>query len=138
MFIDRDQSKLWSAMTAFQNGNIFLELEQYASAVQCFKAVTTEFPDCYEGWANLGYARLMLYCDGLDADDLRRIGIGQIVTGGFYSRPDSLESIVRGGGDKLWKDAEKALIRALSLKPDLMLPAPRSASPIWCIRKGRT
>ena len=68
-------------MSAFQNGFLFLELEQYLAARQCFQAVVAEFPDCYEAWANLGYAQLMQYCDGLDADDLRQFGIGQIVAG---------------------------------------------------------
>jgi tetratricopeptide (TPR) repeat protein len=122
VLLDRDQSKLWSAMTAFQNGYVFLEIEQYLAAQQCFKAVTLEFPDCSEAWANLGYARLMQYCDGLEPDDVRRFGIGQVVTGGFYARPASLEAKVRGTDEKLWKDAVQALQRALSLQPDLALP----------------
>jgi tetratricopeptide (TPR) repeat protein len=122
ILLDREQAKLWTAMSAFQNGHAFLEMEQYQSAQQCFKAVTAEFPDCHEAWANLGYARLMQYCDGLDYDDLKRYGIGQIVTGGFYARPDSLESKVRGTDDKLWKDAVKALTKSLDLKADLVLP----------------
>jgi hypothetical protein len=109
-------------MSAFQNGFLFLELEQYLSAQQCFKAVLAEFPDCYEAWANLGYTQLMRYCDGLDADDLRHYGIGQVVAGGFYTRPASLESKVRGADEKLWRDAVKALNRALALKGDLVLP----------------
>jgi tetratricopeptide (TPR) repeat protein len=122
IFLDREQAKLWSAMTAFQNGFVFLEMEQYLSAQQCFKAVVAEFPDCHEGWANLGYARLMQYCDGLDYDDLKRYDIGQIVTGGFYSRPDSLESKVRGIDEKLWKDAVSALNKSLAGNVDLVLP----------------
>lgn len=109
-------------MSAFQNGFVFLEMEQYLSAQQCFKAVTVEFPDCTEAWANLGYARLMQYCDGLEPDDVRRFGIGQIATGGFYSRPASLEAKVRGTDEKLWKDAVQALKRALSLQPELVFP----------------
>ncbi len=122
IFLDREQSKLWSAMSAYRNGQAFLEMEQYLPAQQCFKAVTSEFPDCYEAWANLGYAKLMQYCDGFDYDDLKRMGIGQIVTGGFYSRPDSLEAKVRGIDEKLWKDAVKSLQKALDLKADLVLP----------------
>jgi tetratricopeptide (TPR) repeat protein len=122
VFLDREQAKLWSAMTAFQNGYAFLEMEQYQSAQQCFKAVTAEFPDCHEAWANLGYARLMQYCDALEYDDLMRYGIGQIVTGGFYGRPDSLEAKVRGTDEKLWKDAVKALEKALDLKAEQSLP----------------
>lgn len=122
IFLDREQSKIWVAMSAFQNGYVFLEMEQYPSAQQCFKAVVTEFPDCYEAWSNLGYARLMQYCDGMEDADLKRYDIGQIVTGGFYARPDSLESSVRGIDEKLWKDAVSALNRGLTLNPDLILP----------------
>lgn len=122
VFLDREQHKLWSAMSAFQNGYIFLELEQYQSAQQCFKAVTAEFPDCHEAWSNLGYARLMQYCDALDSDDVKRYGIGQIVTGGFYSRPDSLDAKVRGIDEKLWHEAVKSLEKSLKVKEDLVLP----------------
>jgi tetratricopeptide (TPR) repeat protein len=122
VFLDREQAQLWSAMSAFQNGFLFLELEQYVSARQCFRAVLNEFPDCHEAWANLGYAQLMQYCDGLDPEDLRRLGIGQIVAGAFYTRPASLESAVRGINEKLWNDAVKSLHRALEIKSDLCLP----------------
>jgi tetratricopeptide (TPR) repeat protein len=120
--LDREQAQLWKSMAAFQNGFMFLELEQYPAAQQCFKAVVAEFPDCPEGWANLGYAQLMRYCDGLEADDLRNYGIGQVVAGAFYSRPLSLESQARGVDEKMWQDAVKALNKALALKPDLVLP----------------
>jgi predicted Zn-dependent protease len=120
--LDREQAKIWTAMSAFQNGFLFLDLEQHAAAQHCFKAVLAEFPDCHEAWANLGYALLMQYCDGLDADDLRRYGIGPIATGGFYSRPSSLESKIRGVDEKLWKEAVAALERAVALRPQLALP----------------
>jgi hypothetical protein len=120
--LDKNQAALWSAMAAFTNGNGFLEFEQYLGAEQCFRAVVKEFPDSHEAWANLGYARLMRYCDGLDSDDLKRYDLGHIVAGGFYSRPESLESKVRGIDEKLWKDAVQALNKALALKPDLALP----------------
>lgn len=120
--LDRQQAKLWSAMASFRNGNFFLEIEQYLAAQHCFKAVLKEFPDCYEAWANLGYVQLMRYFDGLDTDDLRRYGIGQVMAGGFYTRPVSLESKVRGIDEKLWIDAVKALNRAITLRSDLVLP----------------
>jgi tetratricopeptide (TPR) repeat protein len=122
IFLDREQAKLWTCMSAFRNGYFFLELEQYLAAAQCFKAVTTEFPDCQEAWANLGYAKLMHYCDGLDSDDLKRYGIGQLAGGGFYTRPESLESKVRGIDEKLWKDAVAALNKALKIDPRLVWP----------------
>lgn len=121
-FLDREQTKLWSSMSAFNNGYVFLELEQYAAAEQCFKAVVKEFPECYEAWANLGYSQLMRYCDALDADDLRSYNIGHIVAGCFYARPASLESKVRGIDEKMWTSAVKSLNTALALKKDLMLP----------------
>lgn len=120
--LDREQPKLWSSMCAFRNGYLFLDLEQYLAAQQCFKAVLAEFPDCHEAWANLGYAQLMRYCDGLDTDDVRQYGIGPIAVGGFYARPASLESKVRGIDEKLWQDAVKALNKAVALKPEQALP----------------
>jgi hypothetical protein len=64
----------------------------------------------------------MQYCDGLDADDLRQSGIGPIAAGGFYVRPTSLESKVRGTDEKLWREAVKSLNKAVTLKPELALP----------------
>jgi hypothetical protein len=120
--LDKEQPTLWKAMSAFQNGTFFLLFEQYAAAERCFQQVTSEFPECHEAWSNLGYALLMQYCDGLEADDLRHFGIGQIVVGGFYARPKSLETLVRGQDDKLWKAAVAALEQAVKLKADLALP----------------
>lgn len=121
-FLDREQSKLWSAMSAFNNGNLFLELEQYPAAEQCFRAVVKEFPECHEAWANLGYTLLMRYCDALEPEDLRSFGIGHVVAGCFYTRPTGLESKVRGIDEKAWHGAVKALKAALALKEDLVLP----------------
>ena len=89
-FLDKDQAKLWKAMSAFDNGRYFLLCEQYGAAETCFNRVTREFPECPEAWTNLGYALLMQYCDGLDTDDLRDYDVGQIMVGGFYTRPKSL------------------------------------------------
>jgi tetratricopeptide (TPR) repeat protein len=122
VYLDRNQAKLWSAMSAFQNGFLFSNLEQYLAAQQCFKAVVAEFPECYEGWANLGNSLLMQYCDSLDADDLRSYGLGPIAAVGFYARPESLEAKVRGIDEKLWKEAVRALDKAVALKADQTLP----------------
>src|SRR5438552_15285510 len=73
----------------------------------------------------------MQYCDGLDSDALKRYGIGQIVTGAFYGRPESLEAKVRGVDEKLWKDAVKALEKALDLQPNLVLP--RASLGVACL-----
>lgn len=113
--MDKDKSQLWKAMSAFNNGAVFLITEQYAHAESCFERVTKEFPNCYEGWANLGFARLMQYCDQLDKADLKEYGIGQIVTGGFYFRAESIK--VRGKNSKLWKEAVAALQESNRLKP---------------------
>jgi predicted Zn-dependent protease len=120
--LDREQAKLWTCMSAFQNGYFFLLLEQYPAAQQCFRAVVAEFPDCHEAWANLGYTLLMQYCDALDTDDLRQLDVGQTVVGGFYRRPASLQAKVRGADEKKWREAVKALHKALELKKDLALP----------------
>jgi hypothetical protein len=52
--LDPNQPSLWRAMSAFDNGNHFLLLEQYLAAERCFEKVVDDFPDCYEAWANLG------------------------------------------------------------------------------------
>ena len=119
--LDKEQAPLWHAMAAFHDGTYFLLAEQYGSAERCFRAVTREFPACHEAWANLGYALLMRYCDGLEVDDLRRFDLGQLAVGGFYRRPGTLEAQVRGIDEELWWDAVGALREALRLKPDSVL-----------------
>ena len=120
-FLDKEQASLWKAMSAFENGVVFLLLEQYETAARCFKCVTRDFPACHEGCANLGHALLMQYCDALELEDLRQFGLGQIVCGGFYRRPTSLEAQVRGIDEELWWAAVDALKDADRLKPDQSL-----------------
>ncbi|MCE9561775.1 MAG: M48 family metalloprotease [Planctomycetes bacterium] len=117
-FMDKEQSKLWRAMGAFDNGTYFLLFEQHAAAERCFREVVKEFPACTEGWANLGYAQLMQYCDALDPDDLRGFDIGQLVVGGFYRRPATLETQLRGVNEELWWEAVGSLREALRLDPN--------------------
>ncbi len=119
--LDKDQAALWRSMSAFDNGQYFLTVEQYESASRCFAAVTDSFPDCSEAWSNLGYCKLMQYCDGLQTADIRKMGLGQIVVGGFYQRPRSLEAKIRGQNPTYWKDAVAALNHALTLDPNLTL-----------------
>ena len=119
--LDKDQEALWRSMSAFDNGQHFLTVEQYDAAGRCFANVVESFPDCSEAWSNLGYSKLMQYCDGLETADIRKMGLGQIVVGGFYKRPQSLELKVRGQNQDLWKEATTALQHALLLKPDLTL-----------------
>lgn len=113
---DEVQRELWRSMVAFRNGVLFLETENYIHAEFCFRKVTDEFPDCYEGWANLGYALLMQYADALDEEDLRRFDVGHIVVGGFYRRPDSLSAQIRGIDEDLWFEAVGAFREALRVK----------------------
>ena len=95
-----------------QERDFFLVSEQYRLAERAFRAVTRAFPTSYEAWANRGYALLMQYADGLETEDLKRFGIGHIVIGGFYRRPATLESRVRGIDEELWWDAVGALREA--------------------------
>lgn len=124
---DENQQRLWRSMTAFSNGVFFLQNEQYQHAEFCFRKVTTEFPSCFEAWANLGYALLMQYCDGLEPEDVSSFDIGHLVVGGFYQRPGSLGALVRGVDEDLWFDAVGAFREALrikdamGLKDDLLL-----------------
>jgi len=112
--LDRDRAKIWTSMAAFDNGNFFLYVEQYRSAESCFEAVTKTYPECKEAWANLGYARLMQYCDGLEEKELRQLGIGQFAAGCFYSRPTGLVP-TRGAVEVLWKKAVQSLEKACEL-----------------------
>lgn len=119
--LDKNQESLWRSMSAFDNGQYFLTVEQYESAARCFTAVTHDFPDCSEAWSNLGYCRLMQYCDGLQTADIRKLGMGQIVVGGFYQRPLSLEAKIRGQNPQYWQNSVDALHQALTLNPNLTL-----------------
>jgi len=120
--LDKDQAGLWRSMSAFDNGVYFLLVQNYALAERAFRQVTKDFPGAYEAWSNLGYALLMQYADSLDTEDLKRFDVGQIVVGGFYRRPQSLESKVRGVNEEMWWDAVGALREAIRLKPELSLP----------------
>ncbi|HEX8832876.1 MAG TPA: M48 family metallopeptidase [Abditibacteriaceae bacterium] len=121
--LDKNQAKLWKAMSAFQNGVVFLKAEQYPAAISCFERVTKDFPQSYEAYANLGYARLMLYCDAMDPADVRRYDIGQIVVGGFYQRPSEIEERIRVGSldEDLWILLVDNLKDSLRLQPNQAL-----------------
>ncbi|MFL6388742.1 MAG: M48 family metalloprotease [Terriglobales bacterium] len=119
--LDKEQAGLWRSMSSFDNGVYFLLVQNYPLAERAFRQVTKDFPGSYEAWANLGYALLMQYADSLDTEDLRRFDVGQIVVGGFYRRPQSLEGKVRGINEEMWWDAVGALREAIRLKPDLSL-----------------
>jgi tetratricopeptide (TPR) repeat protein len=116
--IDSRQREKWRSIDAFENGVYFLMTEQYYYAEKCFKEVVEKQPKCYEAWANKGYAELMQFCDGLEPDDLREFDVGQLVVGGFYTRPGSL---TRGVDVDMWFAAVGDLRQALILKPDLVM-----------------
>jgi len=116
--IDTDKSTLWKASSAFTNAAYFLATEQYKFAIPCLESVTKEFPNCYEAWANLGYAYLMKYCDQLDKKDLEGFDIGQIIVGGFYLRAGTL---TRVKDVKTWNLAMVALRKSNELKPNQTL-----------------
>lgn len=124
LFDDERTKAMWQSLSSFQTGVMFLQNQHYPHAEICFRNVTEDFPECYEAWANLGYALLMQYCDGLDEKDLRNFDVGHLVVGGFYRRPDSLEPAVRGVDEKLWFEAVGAFREALRLKERLQLKDP--------------
>lgn len=122
--IDKEKASLWNAMSAFQNGVYFLTFQKYAEAEEAFKRVVDPargFPDSYDAWANLGYALLMQYFDKLDAKDMMRFDVGQLVVGSFYRRPDTLTPKVRGVDAELWSRAVAAFKKALELNPNSTL-----------------
>lgn len=120
-YVDEAQTALWRSMSAFENGVYFLFFENYEAAIACFEKVRNEFPACYEAAANLGYAYLMMYFDAFDYSDIKDYNIGQIVIGGFYRRPASLEARTRGVNENMWWDAVGYLKEALRINPNLSL-----------------
>lgn len=122
-FVDKEQAQLWQAMAAFEAGVQFLMFENYIPAERCFLAVTDAFPKCSEAWANLGYARLMRYCDDFDADTVEEFDLGPLVIGAFYTRPPELRDPPIGLNEDLWFDAVGALREALRLNPNSILAA---------------
>lgn len=115
--LDARNKSLWQSMSVFENGVYFLMAEQYKPAAGCFEVVLDDFPECYEAWTNLGFAKLMQYCDGLKAEELQELGVGQLVCGGFFQTAESIRATTRGDND-VWSEAVEALETALELKPD--------------------
>jgi hypothetical protein len=117
--VEKNKTDIWRALSAFENGVVFLATEQYDLAAAAFKEVVARAPECYEGWANLGYAELMLYYEGLGRDTLREYDIGQLALGGYYSHAASLG--IRGADRRHWDNAVDALQHALTLNQDLIV-----------------
>ncbi|MBS0210618.1 MAG: M48 family metalloprotease [Planctomycetes bacterium] len=125
--LDRNHARLARASAAFHTGNRLLMLEQYDSAVHCFRSATHEFPKCQEAWCNLGYAHLLQYCDLLTAENLKTMNVGQLVLTGFYRQSTLLDGefekdgvkpgSTSGPNEDIWNDAVKALSEALRLDP---------------------
>ena len=121
-YLDSAQSQLWCSMSSFENGVYFLLFQNYEAAIVCFNKVKSEFPQCYEAYTNIGYAYLMQYFDGFELEDLKYFNdIGQLVVGGFYRRPASLEREIRGIDEGLWWEAIGNFKEALKIKEDLAL-----------------
>ena len=116
-YVDLEQKNLWQSMSTFQNGVSFILTQNFEAANACFEKVIKEFLSCYEAYANLGYAHLMQYVDLFDLDDIKYFGTGHIVVSGFYRRPESLESAVRGIDEELWWKSVGYMKRALDLSP---------------------
>jgi tetratricopeptide (TPR) repeat protein len=114
-------TRVWEALATFDNGVALLNAEKFYAAEKCFEKVLGFDRACYEAHVNLGYAKLMQYCDKLDEKDLRKMGIGQVLCGAFYRRPKSIEPPVRGIDKQLWLDAVASLRDGLNRKPGLAL-----------------
>lgn len=114
-FLDKNQQDLWRSMGTFADGSYLLAAEQYPLAVEAFQTVTSEFPQSYEGWNNLGYAHLMIYADKLRREDIEEMGLGQVIAGGYFRCPRSLAEQLRGKDLEAWNRAIDALKRAEEL-----------------------
>ena len=116
--LDTLNRHIWKSISTFKNGTTFLKLRQYEPAIHCFQYVADQFPDCYEAYANLGYARLMRYIQLLEPEDIRNFNIGYLVTGSYYHNPKSMHTVFRGIDAELWWQAVGAMKMALTLKED--------------------
>lgn len=119
--LDKEKENIWRAMSSFNVGVDLLHFEQYEAAAVCFGKVTSEFPDAYEAFNNLGYAYLMKYFDAFDSEDIKQFNVGQVIAGGFYRRPASLEDKVKGVNEELWWKAVGSLREAIRINPNLSL-----------------
>jgi tetratricopeptide (TPR) repeat protein len=114
--IDNHHQGLWRTMACFENGSYFLEMQAYDIAIILFKQVIKEFPNCYEAYANIGYARLMQYFDGFSQEDIKGFHVGQLAMGGFYKRPESLISKIKGFDEDKWWEAIGYFNKSLAIK----------------------
>lgn len=119
--LDLEKAFLWRSLAAFETGIYFLFYENFEAAEACFHNVLKEFPDCYEAYANLGYAQLMRYLDQLEDQDLKYFNVNQIIIGSFYKKPVSIENQVRGIDEDLWFKAIDNFKAALRINPNLSL-----------------
>jgi tetratricopeptide (TPR) repeat protein len=115
--LDKEQEALWHSMSAFDIGDSFLATEQYRLAATSFEAVTQQFDDAWDAWNNLGYARLMIYADGLRPDDITEMQLGQVAAGGYFKTAESLRAKARGRDLAMWKQAVAALKYAEAKQP---------------------
>jgi tetratricopeptide (TPR) repeat protein len=121
--LDKEQAQLWHSMSAFNIGDSFLATEQYRLAGASFEAVTEQFDDAWDAWNNLGYARLMIYADGLRPDDIADMQLGQVAAGGYFKTAESLRAKARGRDLAMWKQAVLALKYAAEKQPKSALIA---------------
>ena len=119
--LDKEQAPIWRSMGAFNDGVTFLAAENYELAASCFRSVLHEYPQAADAKANLGYALLMQYIDGLRDEDLRQFGIAQIATGSYYGEPYHLKAKLRGIDTALWSQAVQILQQAEQMNPQLAL-----------------
>jgi Zn-dependent protease with chaperone function len=115
--LDRNRAKLWRSLSAFDSGVFFAAAASYAEAARCFRDVLVHFPDSWEAHANLGYALLMQYADGLDTTDVKKLNIGHLAMGAFYRRPGSIDKQLQFR-PHLREEAIAELNKALKLNPD--------------------
>ncbi len=92
-----ERPKQARALVARANADYFLRHHCPAAAARCFEDVVRDLPTSAEGWAGLGYARLVLYCEALSPEGLERLAAGQ-------------QASAKEG---LWAQAEEALARAV-------------------------
>ncbi|MFO0824643.1 MAG: hypothetical protein U0792_16255 [Gemmataceae bacterium] len=108
--LEKPDESLLRSMAAFQNGLLFLAIEDHTTAIVCFEAVTREFPQSHEAWANLGFARLRCHSDQFPAADMPGHVLG-------LSHSIRTAVVLRCVDWKRWYDAMGAFKEAERLKP---------------------
>jgi hypothetical protein len=112
-YLDNKNGEFWQAYHTFINGGYFLDFEDYKTAESEFDKVVKLQPTSWEALNNRGYAKLMRYFEQLEPGDIKKLGIGYLVLGGYYKKPSI--GITKGFDNEVWNSAVIDLLDAEKL-----------------------